>query len=368
MTKDGDQALREALGRFERLGLAKLPTPLERLDRLTDYLGGPEIWIKREDLTGLGLGGNKTRKLDFVLREAVDTGRDVVVSGGVIQSNSQRQVAAAAAKLGLECHLAVFRGRVTPPSPEYEWSGNALLNRLFGAHLHEVPWTGDRIQAIDLLGEQLEAGGRKPFIVPYGASCGPGAVGYAAAALEIAEQCRSSGLEPSAVVLSSGSGGTQAGLTTGLGSCSPNTRVVGIDIDAEPARVRADVVKHAQAAAELLGVEFAEERVEVVAGLAGPGYGMPHEQTLEAIHLAARLEGLVMDPVYSGKGLAGLISLIRSGRWRRGEAVVFVHTGGEPAVFAYGPSLGIEPATPPPKVARPGSASDSSLPASAGPR
>ena len=341
MSGDGVQALRESLSRFKRLGLANLPTPLQRLNRLTDFLSGPEIWIKRDDLTGHGMGGNKLRKLDFVLREAVDSGCDAVVSGGVIQSNSQRQVAAAAAKLGLECHLAVYHGRFPLPSAEYESSGNALLNRLFGAKLHDVPWTGNRNKSIERLVAELAASGRKPFMVPYGVSSGLGAVGYSSAALEIAVQCRAAGFTPSAIVHCSGSAGTQAGLTVGAGLSMPGTAVVGIDIDAAPVRVRADVLTYGAAAAELLGVEFVEESVEVVAGLAGVGYGLPHEETLAAIHLAGRFEGLVMDPVYSGKGLAGLISLIRAGRWAQDEKVVFIHTGGEPAVFAYRSALGL---------------------------
>src|SRR6188768_3246156 len=150
------------LSRFGRLGLAHLPTPLEPMKRLSAHLGGPRLWVKREDCTGLGMGGNKLRKLDYVLREAIEAGADTLVSGGVVQSNSQRQVAAAAAKLGLACHLAVYHGRLAPPTPEYATSGNALLNRLFGAQLHDVPWTGDRNAAIRTLVDDLQAKGHKP--------------------------------------------------------------------------------------------------------------------------------------------------------------------------------------------------------------
>src|SRR5262245_26798656 len=158
------------LSRYPRLGLAHLPTPLEPMQRLTDHLGGPRLWVKREDATGIGFGGNKLRKLDYVLHEAIAGGADTLVSGGVVQSNSQRQVAAVAAKLGLECHLAVYHGRVSPPAPEYTTSGNAFLNRLFGAHLHDVPWTGDRNGAIEALSDQLRRQGRRPYVVPYGVS------------------------------------------------------------------------------------------------------------------------------------------------------------------------------------------------------
>src|SRR5580698_9126193 len=181
--------LSEKLSAFPRLGLAHLPTPLEPMQRLTEYLGGPRLWVKREDTTGIGFGGNKLRKLDFVLHEAVANGADTIVSGGVVQSNSQRQVAAAAAKLGLACHLAVYHGRLAPPSDDYDRTGNALLNRLFGAHLHDVPWNGDRNGAIQALADRLRADGKKPFVVPYGVSNAMGAVGYATTALEIAQQC-----------------------------------------------------------------------------------------------------------------------------------------------------------------------------------
>src|SRR5215813_6728512 len=155
---------RARLGKFSRLGLAHLPTPLEPMNRLTAYLGGPQLWVKREDCSGVGFGGNKLRKLDYVLHEALQAGVDTLVSGGVVQSNSQRQVAAAAAKLGLDCHLAVYHGRLAPPSPEYGRTGNALLNRLFGATLHDVPWNGDRNGAIRDLASTLQAEGRKTYI------------------------------------------------------------------------------------------------------------------------------------------------------------------------------------------------------------
>ena len=302
------------------------------MKRLSAHLGGPRLWVKREDCTGLGMGGNKLRKLDYVLRAAIDAGADTLVSGGVVQSNSQRQVAAAAAKLGLDCHLAVYHGRLAPPSAEYEKTGNALLNRLFGATLHDVPWNGDRNGAIRALSERLREQGRKPFVVPYGVSDPMGAVAYASTIVEIAQQCDA---PPAAIVHCTGSAGTQAGLVVGARTALPGTRIVGIDIDAEPERVRADVLAYGRAAAGLLDLPFDDGDVEVVAGHAGPAYGVPHAATIEAIRLGAALEGLVLDPVYSGKGLAGLIALIRSGRWTADQDIVFIHTGGAPALFAY---------------------------------
>ncbi|MFL6819579.1 MAG: D-cysteine desulfhydrase family protein [Bradyrhizobium sp.] len=335
------RTLFDRLAGFPRLGLANLPTPLEPMKRLTAHLGGPRLWVKREDATGLGFGGNKLRKLDYVLHEALSNSADAIVSGGVVQSNSQRQVAAVAAKLGIACHLAVYHGRLEPPTPEYKSSGNALLNRLFGAHLHDVPWTGDRNAAIRTLVADLEASGHRPYFVPYGVSNPLGALAYATTISEIDSQATLLGFAPSAIVHCTGSGGTQAGLVVGAALALPNTQIVGIDIDAEPARVRGDVVALAQQASELLDVPFQEATVEVVAGHAGPAYGVPHQATIEAIRLAGRLEALPLDPVYSGKGLAGLIALIRQGRWRKDEDVIFLHTGGAPALFAYQSALGI---------------------------
>jgi L-cysteate sulfo-lyase len=323
------------LSRLRRLGLAHLPPPLEPMARLTKHLDGPRLWVKRDDCTGVGLGGNKLRKLDYMLREALDSGADTLVSGGVVQSNSQRQVAAAAARLGMGCHLAVYRGRLQPPSEHYVGTGNALLNRLFGAVLHDVPWNGDRNGAIRDLADNLRSIGRKPYVVPYGVSSPLGAIGYSSAIGEIAAQCATLDIDPSAIVHCSGSAGTQAGLVVGASMALPRARVVGIDIDAEPERVREDVLTYGAAAANWLEQPFDPQDVEVVAGYAGPGYGLPHKATIEAIELGARLEALVLDPVYSGKGLAGLIALIRSGRWRPDEDVIFVHTGGAPALFAY---------------------------------
>jgi L-cysteate sulfo-lyase len=331
----------DRLATFPRLGLADLPTPLEPMKRLTAHLGGPRLWIKRDDATGLGFGGNKLRKLDYVLHDAVSKGADTIISGGVVQSNSQRQVAAVAAKLGLACHLAVYHGRLAPPTPEYETSGNAFLNRLFGAHLHDVPWTGDRNAAIRTLVEDLRTKGHRPYFVPYGVSNALGALAYATTVVEIEQQAQMLGFAPTAIVHCTGSAGTQAGLVVGAAAAMPGMAVVGIDIDAEPARVRADVVALARHAADLLEAGFDEAVVEVVAGHAGPAYGVPHEATIEAIRLAGKLEALLLDPVYSGKGLAGLIALIRQGRWRKDEDIIFLHTGGAPALFAYQSALGI---------------------------
>ena len=248
--------LRESLAQFPRLGIARLPTPLEPMNHLSKFIGGPRIWVKRDDYTGLGLGGNKLRKLDVVLQYALDQGADTLVSGGVVQSNSQRLVAAAAAKLGLECHLAVYHGRLAPPTQEYGNSGNALLNKLFGATLHDVPWTGNRNFAIKELAVKLSEQGKNPYVIPYGVSNGLGAVGYVSVVIEIADQAAREGFFPTAIVHCTGSGGTQAGMVVGGSVCLPDTKIIGIDIDAEPERVYVDVVTLGEAAAALLDLSF----------------------------------------------------------------------------------------------------------------
>lgn len=327
------------LAQLPRAGLLAGSTALEPMARLSAHIGGPNIWVKREDQTGLGFGGNKLRKLDFVLADALAQGADTLVSCGVVQSNSQRQVAAAAAKLGLACHLAVYHGRVANTGMGYETSGNALLNRLYGATLHDVPWTGDRSDFVEGLAEDLRSEGKRPYVVPYGVSNALGAAGYASAIVELEAQCAEMDIRPRAIVFCSGSGGTQAGLAVGASLCLPDTEVVGIDIDAEPARVRGDVQRYAADAAALLEVSFDTDRIEVVAGMAGPAYGVPHQATIDALKLAARSEALILDPVYSAKGLAGLIALIREGRWQAGQDIIFLHTGGAPALFAYREAL-----------------------------
>ena len=338
------QTLNCLLERFPKVGICELPTPMRPLKNLSRHLGGPMIWEKREDLTGQGMGGNKLRKLDRVLYTAIAEGADVLVSGGVIQSNSQRQVAAAAAMLGLDCHLAVYHGRVEPPTAQYESSGNALLNRLYGATLHDVKWAGDRNGLVESLAAQLSKNGKQPFVVPYGVSDGMGAVGYASAVAEFALQSKAAVFTPSAIIHCSGSCASQAGLVVGAQIALPECDIVGIDIDAEPKRVRADVVQFVHAGAEILGlpiVEDVEDKVEVVAGHAGPAYGVPHDATIEALKLAGRLEGMTLDPVYSAKGLAGLIALVIANRWSKSDHIVFVNTGGVPALFAYAEVLSV---------------------------
>jgi L-cysteate sulfo-lyase len=329
-------ALADRLAALPRVRLAHLPTPLEPLDRLRAHLGAaPRLWVKRDDCTGLGLGGNKVRKLEFLLAEAMAQGADAVVTGGVVQSNHIRQTAAA--KLGLECHLAVMTGRVPRVDPDYNDTGNILLDRLFGAHCVTVDWRADRNAVIGGLMEALKARGRKPYMVPYGGSSATGAMGFVLAAIELLEQARNSDVRLTHIVHASGSAGTQAGLAVGFAALAPDIKLIGLDIDAEPDRVRRDVTRVAQEAASMLGApELLRDRpITVLPGYAGEAYGLPTDGMIEAVRLGARLEGLVLDPVYAGKGFAGFIDLVRQGRFAAADNVVFWHTGGTPALFAY---------------------------------
>ena len=332
------EGLAARLAQLPRVRLAHLPTPLEKMERLTAHLagdrGGPALWIKRDDCTGLGLGGNKVRKLEFLLADGMAKGADTVVSGGVIQSNHARQTAAAAAKLGLGCHLALMTGRVPDVDADYDATGNILLDRLFGARCTLFDWKSDRNAVIGGLMDELGRQGKRPYMVPYGGSSALGACGFAAAAVELARQIATMGCRVTHVVHASGSAGTQAGLAVGLSAVAPAIELIGIDIDAEPARVRGDVDRVAGETAKLLGVA-PPPPVTVVAGYAGPGYGIPTQAMVEAVRLGARLEGLVLDPVYSGKGFAGLLDLVRQGRFARSDQVLFWHTGGAPGLFAY---------------------------------
>lgn len=327
----------DRLAALARVSLAHLPTPLEEMPRLSAHLGGPRLFVKRDDCTGLGLGGNKVRKLEYTFAAALADGADCVVCGGVVQSNVARQVAAACAKLGLECHLGIMNGRVQRTEPGYDCTGNILLDRLFGAVIHHISWDEDRNAHLLTIEAGLRATGRRPYLVPYGASDSLGAMGYARMIMELLQQCSTLDIRPAYLVHASGSAGTQAGIVAMLAALKHPMRCIGVDVDCQPARVAADVKLVGRDAAVLLGAEasWADELVEIAADFAGPAYGVPDASTLEAIGLAARLEALVLDPVYSGKGMAGLIGLVRAGRFSAQEVVVWLHTGGAAGIFAY---------------------------------
>jgi L-cysteate sulfo-lyase len=303
------------------------------MPRLGASLGITSLYVKRDDCTGLGLGGNKIRKLEFNLAAAQDAGADVIVCGGVVQSNTARQVAAACAKLGLECHLGIMHGRLVATEPGYEHTGNILLDRLYGAVIHDIPWNEDRNRRLRAIADDLTVAGRHVYFVPYGASDALGAMGYVLAAEEIVRDLP----DVAWIVHASGSAGTQAGLMAGLLAMRHAACVIGVDVDAQAARVNADVCRVGREAAILLGcgAEWDNSLVNVAGRWSGPAYGVADATTEEAVRLAAQLEGLALDPVYAGKGMAGLIGLAREGRFAGGGPVVWIHTGGSPGIFAY---------------------------------
>ena len=324
------------LARFPRVFLAHLPTPLERMDRLTKDLGGPEIWIKRDDCTGLSTGGNKTRKLEFLMAEALAEGADTIITQGATQSNHARQTAAFAAKLGLACHI-LLEDRTGSNDQNYNTNGNVLLDHLHGATTSRRAGGVDMAAEMVALAERVKEDGAKPYIIPGGGSNPTGALGYVNCAFELVAQANDRGLVIDHIVTATGSAGTQAGLITGLKALNAGIPLLGVGVRAPQARQEESVFNLAQRTAEKLGCPGVVSRADVVANTdyVGAGYGIPRADTLEAIQLFAQLEGILLDPVYSGKGAAGLIDLVRKGRFTKGQRVVFLHTGGAAGLFGY---------------------------------
>lgn len=321
--------------------MAHLPTPLEPLERLSRELGGPRIWVKRDDCTGLAGGGNKTRKLEFLLGDALDRGADTVLTAGAVQSNHARQTAAACARLGPRCEL--FLKEAAPGRGEsYGHSGNVLLDRILGAKVSILPSPSDAESAMEERAEALRGKGRKPYAIPVGGSNAVGALGYVECARELSAQADGIGLRIDAVVHASASHGTQAGLAVGLAVAGTETRLIGIGVSGSPQRARANVERIAAATCERLSSPPRFAEIEVNGRFIGEGYGIPTPEGLAAIRLLARLEGLLLDPVYTGKAMAGLVGMIREGRFGPDENIVFLHTGGWPALFAYQEELAEE--------------------------
>lgn len=325
------------LSHFPRARLCHGQTPLEPMENLTKLLGGPRLFVKRDDCTGLGTGGNKARKLDFLMGDALAQGADCVVTQGAVQSNHARQTAAAAARLGLGCHILLER-RVPDTGAEYEETGNVLLDNLFGAEVSfHAPGQDMNALAMEKT-EALKAEGRKAYFIPGGGSNRIGALGYVSCAHEIVAQSEAMGLDIDVIVQATGSAGTQAGLVAGLEGMRSGIDVVGISVRHPEDRQVDAVHKLANETAAYIGNTdgIARERVVADDNYVGPGYGQPTDEMVEAIELMARHEGILLDPVYSGKGMAGLIGMIRGGRFTPDQNVVFLHTGGAVALFAYG--------------------------------
>ncbi len=308
-----------------RLKFAYLPTPIELLPRLSCMLGGPKIYVKRDDLTGIAFGGNKTRKLEYVVAEAVGNGARILITVGAAQSNHCRQTAAIAAKFGMGCIL------VLSGNPEQTSSGNLVLDEYLGA---EIAWC--RYEERDIVLQQTFQkaweDGRRPYLIPLGASTPLGALGYYQAFEEFIEQ----GQEVDWMVVASSSGGTQAGLVLGAQRAHWNGKILGISIDHSADILKATVAGLASGASELLGVKesISPDEILVDDGYSGAGYGIVGPGEIEAIQMFARYEGLFLDPVYTGRAAWGMIDLIRGGYFKATDRILFWHTGGTPALFA----------------------------------
>jgi L-cysteate sulfo-lyase len=324
------------LSRFPRIRLAHLPTPLEHLENLSRALAGPEIWIKRDDCTGMSSGGNKTRKLEFLLAEARAQGADIILTQGATQSNHARQTAACAAKLGLACHL-LLEDRTQKTDHDYVDSGNVLLDQLHGASIERHAANPDMNGVMAKVAERMKSEGRKPYAIPGGGSNTTGALGYVNAALELVQQANEMGLRIDHIVHATGSAGTQAGLIAGLAGIRSGIPLLGISVRAPRERQEENVFNLATATASLCGAQGAVLRSDVAANsdYVGSGYGFSTPASIEAIKALARLEGILLDPVYTGKGMAGFIDLVQKGQFRKGQNVVFVHTGGSVGLFGY---------------------------------
>lgn len=325
------------LEKLPRFPLAQLPTPIEKLPRLSRELGGPELLIKRDDQTGLALGGNKTRKLEFLVGQALAQGCDTLLTVGAAQSNHCRQTAAAAAKAGLKCEL-ILNGK----KPEIP-NGNLLLNRLFGANEHWIE-RPQRPAMLRELPEQLRAQGRKPYVIGVGGSNGVGATGYVLAMIELMAQLRASGQQVDHLLFGTSSGGTQAGIELGARITGFTGILHGLSIDKndpEHLEYEIEVAQIANECAEYIGseVRLTKDQIKVVYGYRGEGYGVVGDLEREAIRLMARCEGIVLDPVYAGRAFGALVDLIRKGFFKQNETVLFWHTGGAPALFAYAKEL-----------------------------
>ncbi len=329
------------LARFPRYSLGHFPTPLEPMARLTAQLretvsSTPNLWIKRDDCTGLATGGNKTRKLEYLVGEAIQENADVLVTQGATQSNHARQTAAAAVRAGMGCQLLLER-RIEGDE-EYEESGNVFLDHLLGADIVQRPPGGTDMQgAMESLAEQLRTTGHRPYVIPGGGSNPTGALGYVGCAQEL----EGADIPVHWVVHGTGSTGTQAGLVAGLAAMNSPAKVLGISVR-QPEVKQVDAVQDlAKRTAAKIGCEGAVSRDMVLVDdrWVGGGYGVPTDSMVDALLLLARVEGVLLDPVYSGKGFAGLLGNIREGRFAPDENVVFLHTGGSVGLFGYRPAF-----------------------------
>lgn len=331
-----------SLSAFPRVRLGHLPTPLEPMDRLSEHLGGPRLWVKRDDCTGLSSGGNKTRKLEYLMADAIEKKSTCVITQGATQSNHARQTAAAAAKLNLPCHV-LLEDRTGYNDPQYNFNGNVLMDQLHGATISKRPGGADMNAEMLILAEKLTAQGETPYIIPGGGSNPIGALGYVNCVRELVEQADEIGVDFDTLIHATGSSGTQAGLAVGLAAVESEISLLGIGVRAPQAKQEQLVFDLAKRTALHLnaGVSIARENIVANTDYVGPGYGLPTDGMRDAVKLLARLEGLLFDPVYSGKGMNGLIDLVQKGHFANCKNVVFLHTGGSAALFGYPDTFGL---------------------------
>jgi L-cysteate sulfo-lyase len=310
---------------------------------LSSELGGPALWVKRDDCTGLSTGGNKTRKLEYLLADALAKGADTVITQGAVQSNHARQTAALCAKLKLTCHI-LLEDRTGFKDEAYRLNGNVLLDRLHGATVSSRPAGANMQTEMEAFAETLKAAGKKPYVIPGGGSNPLGALGYVNAALELTYQINEMGLKATHLVLATGSAGTHAGLIAGLKILNSPLKVIGFGVRAPKEKQEQMVYDLACKTAAMLGHEGVIQRDDVFAdcNYIGAGYGLPTDAMVEAVKMLAKTEGLLFDPVYTGKGLSGLIDWVRHGRFTKDDTVIFLHTGGSAALFGYPETFGLE--------------------------
>ncbi len=334
-----DKTALDRLAALPRIPIAYLPTPIARLPNLSRYLGGPELFVKRDDQTGLATGGNKTRKLEFLIAGALEAGADSVITAGAAQSNHARQTAAAARMAGLEPHLVLHKPDAAPAPPI---SGNLLLDNLLGAVIHWTTETAPYEETIRRVASVLAAEGKKPFVIPYGGSNAVGLMGYVQAMVELAAQPES-GDRFDAHLFATSSGGTQAGMLLGahLAGLLDSTRLLGISVDLPAPAIGERVAALIREGARLLSLDpgEAERRIDIDDSYIGEGYAIVNQADREAVRLMARQEGILLDPVYTGRAFAGLVDLIDRGVFTKGQRVLFWHTGGAASLFAFGAEL-----------------------------
>jgi L-cysteate sulfo-lyase len=307
------------------------------MPRISEHLGGPSLWIKRDDCTGLSSGGNKTRKLEFLMADAVARGANCVITQGATQSNHARQTCAAAAKLGFECHI-LLEDRTGYHDEAYAHNGNVLLDQLHGASIALRPADSDMNAEMEQLAQLLRDDGKKPYIIPGGGSNETGALGYVNAAFEMTHQANERSLRIDHLLHATGSAGTQAGLVVGMQAMNSGIPVYGVSVRAAKADQEEKVFALAQRTLDFMGLSqslVARDSVVVNSDYVGEGYGLPTDSMIEAVKMLAGFEGILLDPVYAGKGFAGLIDLVRKGYFKPDENVVFLHTGGSVSLFAY---------------------------------